>query len=100
MRSAGLTNESALLGADIERFFALAAPERSPTKSVVLEDSEAPAPIIAKMNAVLASTPVDLQQQNHYLDGGNYATFPGKVRRVRPMVLAVSLGRNAKTLPN
>ena len=91
MLAAGNTKESALLQGDIDRFFALNALEESPNKSIVLEDAQIPAPIMAKIETVLEEQSDDLLG---YVDDPNFGTTPGQARRLTPLVLAKALGRS------
>jgi hypothetical protein len=98
MRAAGYTKEAALLQGDVDRFFTLNRLENSPRTSVissntsiVLEDAEIPAPIMAKAEAVLAARGNDIYG---YLDDSNYDTQPGQVRRLKALVLAEALRRS------
>jgi hypothetical protein len=98
MRSGGYTKEGALAKGDVDGFFALNALETeadtgigSMSSSVVLEDAEIPAPILAKLEAVLADQPDSVLEN---LDDPNYKDF-GQARRFTSLAIARATGRAA-----
>lgn len=90
MLAAGNTKESALLRGDIDRFFFLNSFENPSNKSIVLEDSKIPAPIMAKIELALKA-----QTEDHiyFLEDSNFDPASGQVRRLTPLVLAEAMGR-------
>ena len=90
MLAAGDTKEAALMKGDVDRFFSLAMRESPPDGSVVLEDAMIPKPIMDRIEAVLK----DDANRFDALENANASDFPGQVRRLRPLAVALALGRS------
>lgn len=101
MRAAGHTKEAALLRGNVDRFFMLNALEHRPysystNTSVVLEDGDIPPNIMRKMEAQLVKSRESSSEGRDwygYLDDTDYDTSSGQIRRFKPLLIAVALGR-------